>query len=504
MDNEKYLFRRQFILGPRYAKSLEKWNKVSLDNKLFFNVHPDLEILKVTFGEKIIVLLGYILDPFNPSSSNLEIINKIIGNISVADDIFTYLDSMCGRFAFIVKINDELRIFNDAAGYRQVFYYKDDSNNIWCASQPSIIAEECGLRIDQDIATDLSQLPLIRDETSRWYPGNITLYRNIFHLTPNHYLNLKSGEVKRYWPLRNLEPISVERAAEHSSEILQGGFEGALKRFKVALTVTAGYDTRVLLAACKMLKERIHCITHTHGNLNENGPDIQIPRKLLGQLGIEHHVAYHSDKVDNDFEIIFKRNVTGAKDLHKKNAYAFLKYFENAGMEMVVAQGEGGGLCQRFYRSPPAILRVDEKTLATVIGMGRNRTAERAMEGWLESANKAVAYGINILDLLYWEMRLGNWSTLAVSSYDIVFESLLPFNCRKLMEYFVSVDIKNRLTRKDTHISSIRQMWPELLQYPINPPIDKKDKVMTKIRGKAFYGKLRDLKFMYHYLVGSR
>ena len=57
MDNEKYLFRRQFILGPRYAKSLEKWNKVSLDNKLFLNVHPDLEILKVTFGEKIIVLL---------------------------------------------------------------------------------------------------------------------------------------------------------------------------------------------------------------------------------------------------------------------------------------------------------------------------------------------------------------------------------------------------------------------------------------------------------------
>ena len=162
MDNEKYLFRRQFILGPKFINSFPKWNKVSINNKLFLTVHPDLEVLKVTFEENTIVLLGYILDPFNPSFNNLEIVNSIAEKISVADDIFQYLDSKCGRFVFIVKINDELRIFNDAAGYRQIFYYTDDKNNIWCASQPSIIAEEFGLVTDQDIAEDLSQLPLIQ------------------------------------------------------------------------------------------------------------------------------------------------------------------------------------------------------------------------------------------------------------------------------------------------------------------------------------------------------
>lgn len=503
MDNEKYLFRRQFLLGSSYIKSFPKWNKVSINDKFFLSVHPDLDVLKVTFKENTIVLLGYILDPFNPSFDNQNIINSIAEKISVADDIFQYIDSMCGRFVFIVKINDEVRIFNDAAGYRQIFYYTDGKNNILCASQPSIMAEEFGLGTDPYIAEDLSRLPLIQDESARWYPGNITLYKGIYHLTPNHYLDLKSGEVKRYWPVKSLETISPEKAAEYSSKLLQGAFKSASQRYNIALAITAGYDTRVLLAACKMLKEKIHYLTHTHTDLDENGPDIQIPRKLLERYGLKHHVAHHSKAVENDFQTIFKKNVTGAKDLHNRNAYAFLKYFQSMGIEMVVAQGEGGGLGKRFYRLPP-FFGVNEKTLATVVGMRGCRTAERAIGVWLESANNGVAYGINILDLLYWEMRLGNWSTLAVSSYDIVFETLLPFNCRKLLECFISVDINDRLTKKNTHLCLIKHMWPELLEFPLNPAVTKKDKVMTKIRGKEFYGKLRFLKFAYHYLFGSK
>ena len=112
MDKEKFLFRRQFILGPYFINNLPTWNRLSIDDKLFITVHPDLEKSKVTFGNSTIVLLGYILDPFNPSFNNLEIVNRIAEKISVADDIFQHLDSKCGRFVFIVKTNDELRILS--------------------------------------------------------------------------------------------------------------------------------------------------------------------------------------------------------------------------------------------------------------------------------------------------------------------------------------------------------------------------------------------------------
>jgi len=500
MDKEKYLFRRQFVLGPNFIKSFPKWNKISINNELFLTAHPDLEVLKITFEENIIVLLGYILDPFNPSFNNIEIINSIVENILVVDDIFHHLDSKCGRFVVIVKMNDELRIFNDAAGYRQIFYYTDDTNNIWCASQPSIIAEEFGLAIDRDIEKDLLQLPLYNSE-GRWYPGDITLYKDIYHLTPNHYLDINSGAVKRYWPVKSIKSMSVEKVSEYSSKIIQGVFESASNRYNLALTVTAGYDTRVLLAACNRVKEKIHYLTHTHNNLNENGADIQIPQKILKRLSLKHHIVHHSNKVNDDFQIIFKKNVTGAKNNHESNAYAFFKHFQNIGMEMVVAQGEGGGLGKSYYHLP-SFFDVNEKTLTTLSGMRGSQTAESAFKRWLESANNAVDYGISILDLLYWEMRLGNWSTFAISSYDIVFESFLPFNCKKLIEYLISVDKKYRLFPNYTHIYLIEKMWPELLDFPINPPSTKKEEFKNKIKSKKIFGKLRSIKFMYRYWMG--
>lgn len=502
MVNERYLFRRQFILGTHYIKGLERWNKVIIDNKLFLTVHPDLEVLKITFEEKIIVLLGYILDPFNPSLSNLEIINNIAEKVSAADDIFPYIDSMCGRFVFIVKIKDELRIFNDAAGYRQIFYYTDDKNSIWCASQPSIIASEFGLKTSQGIVKDFYQLPVVKSEIARWYPGDMTVYKDIYHLIPNHYLDLNSGNVKRFWPVKSIKPISIEKAVEYSSKILQGAFESASNRFNLALTVTAGYDTRVLIASCNLIKEKIHFLTHTHSNLDENGLDIQIPRELLKRFGLKHHIVHHSSKVNDNFGIIFKRNVTGAKDSAERNAYAFFKYLQHSDTEMVVAQGEGGGIGKSFYQLP-AFFQVNGKALATSTGMRGSRIAESAFEKWLESAKKAVDNGINIKDLLYWEMRLGNWSTIAISSYDIVFESFLPFNCRILMQYLISVDKKFRLPPNYTHVYLIDKMWPELLEIPINPPANKKEEIVGKIRSKKFFGKVRSLKLMYGYLMGS-
>lgn len=500
MISEKYLFRRQFILGPKFIRSFQKWKKISINKKLFLTIHPDLEVLKVTFKENIIVLLGYILDPYNPSFDNLKIINNIIEKISDADDIFQLIDSKCGRFIFIVKIKDELRIFNDAAGYRQIFYYRDDTDNLWCASQPSIIAEEFRIRTDPNIVEDFSRLPLFNNPVTYWYPGNITLYKDIFHLTPNHYLNLNSGEIKRYWPIKSLKPISIDKAVDRSSKILQGTFESACKRFNLALTVTAGYDCRVLLSACKMVKENIHFITHTHNNLDEDGVDIKIPKEMLRRVGLKHNIARHSNKVDEDFQILFKRNVTGSKESTERNAYAFLRYFQNLGIELTVAAGEVGGLGKSFYYLP-SFFKVNGRALAALTGMKGSRTAEKAFGEWLESAHKAVCYGTNILDLLYWEMRLGNWSTLAISSYDIVFESLLPFNCRLLMEYLICVDKKYRLPPNYTHVHLIYRMWPELLEVLINPSFEKMENIMEKLRGKQLYQKLRFVKFLYHYLL---
>jgi hypothetical protein len=50
----------------------------------------------------------------------------------------------------------------------------------------------------------------------------------------------------------------------------------------------------------------------------------------------------------------------------------------------------------------------------------------------------------------------------------------------------------------------IRNMWPELLEFPLNPAINWKEEVVAVIKGKEFYGKMRFLKFAYRYLFGCK
>ena len=118
---------------------------------IFLTVHPDLQTEQAVHNDNSITLLGYILDPYEPSLSNSDIINRIIRQVSSADDVFSHLDSVCGRYVLVLSYDNNLRIFSDTAGLRQVFYTKDSSNAVWCAAQPGIIAEQLNMEFDKEI-----------------------------------------------------------------------------------------------------------------------------------------------------------------------------------------------------------------------------------------------------------------------------------------------------------------------------------------------------------------
>ena len=144
-ERDRLLLRRQFILGPRFVKELPGWRKININGSLFLTVHPELETVQASSSGNSITLLGYILNPYEPQASNLEICNMLLGQISSADDIFRFLETLCGRFVIILSFNGNLRIFTDALGYRSVYYAKDASGFLWCASQPGSISEQLGM-----------------------------------------------------------------------------------------------------------------------------------------------------------------------------------------------------------------------------------------------------------------------------------------------------------------------------------------------------------------------
>jgi len=77
--------------------------------------------------------------------------------------------------------------------------------------------------------------------------------------------------------------------------------------------------------------------------------------------------------------------------------------------------------------------------------------------------------------LLNWEERNGNLYTQYQVDKDIAQEEFAPYNCRRLMEVFLSVPNKYRDIHTNIYFRAmIKHLWPELMSEPINPKFKKK------------------------------
>lgn len=496
IDKDKLLFRRQYVLGPRFVEDLISWKKIKVNSSIFLTVHPDLQTEQAVYNGNSITLLGYILDPYEPLLSNFDIINRIIRQISSADDVFNHVDSMGGRFVIVLNYDNNLRIFSDAAGLRQVFYTKDSSGATWCAAQPGIIAEQLNMKFDEEILNDFIN-PYFKTIHEYWYPGDSTAFKEIIHLLPNHYLDINTGEVVRYWPTNKLDTISPEECVEESSRILKGLIEAAYHRFDLALGISAGLDSRVLLAASKNFsKDIFYYSQQVPPRFIENHPDLVVPAKLLAKLGLNHKIIKCPPKMDDEFESIFKRNVTTARVMKGLAYYCCYKW--NA-QEKVAIIGNAGEIA-RCYLRPDKPSKVSAKTLAEFAGMEKYTFAIEHFDKWLSlAAGLEERYGINILDLYHWEQKEGNWAAMGFAEADIARETFTPYNCRRLLTTLLSVEEKYRKKPDfELHKKLIMHMWPETLQAPINP-LFFKDRVKNTIRkaliGMHIYDKFKNIYF---------
>lgn len=444
---------------------------MQISKDYFLTVHPDLPVTVVHYQNRSIYLLGYIIDPYNPSFDDSQIMEYVINESKTADELFLNIADKCGRFVVIVKIEEDFRIFGDTCGLRQVFYHVDKRNSVWCSSQPHIIAQQVGIDVNKVVESDLHKATLFKTQ-EHWYPGDITLFDNIFHLTPNHYFDINSKRLIRYWPRERLRPISISECIPKVSALLSGIIEGAVHRFNIAFAISSGRDSRTLFAASRKVAKNIHYFTQTPKIAVDSDPDVLIPSAMLGQMGLAHSVLVLPEKLDEDFEAILKTNVFTARTVKGLNAISIYNHFERENKEIVVLYGNCSEITKRdrfrFPKTPKQLL--SGTALAAMALMSQSKVATNQFREWLIPVKKLTIYNIDILDLMHWEQRVGNWGAMTFSEYEMVYESLCPYSCRRYIEYMLRVPFKYR-TKPEyrLHREIIAALWPEALEYEINP-----------------------------------
>jgi hypothetical protein len=126
------------------------------------------------------------------------------------------------------------------------------------------------------------------------------------------------------------------------------------------------------------------------------------------------------------------------------------------------------------------------------------RQCEKLLTEMLPVAKKS---GINVMTLLYWEQMLGNWGSVATSECAIAIQEVNPYNSHLLFEVFLGVDDKYTKYNKPVLFREmIRRMWPELLDWPINPPHTMWNRVVWFIKNVGMFEMLKELQYQVNYL----
>jgi len=109
---------------------------------------------------------------------------------------------------------------------------------------------------------------------------------------------------------------------------------------------------------------------------------------------------------------------------------------------------------------------------------------ERAIREWLADTRAfARQQRISILDLFYWEQRLGNWGALGMAEMDIAIEQISPYDNGELLGLMLAAPAALRKGPRYQLFERIcRVLAPETLGEPINPDDSR---LMSRIRANA-------------------
>jgi hypothetical protein len=472
----------QFILSYAVNRTPEGWPSCRTGD-WFLGKHPSLPVIRLAVdgGRLLGWLLGY------PISSKGELLSDhaellvpaYIEDSTEAIEHFIY--SFGGRFAAVFLETNRPRFYLDACGSLSAVY---------CASQQIVASTPNLIPYDQqtldrvDLISAMG-IPYIRSK----YPVGLTPRYSVERILPNHYLDLSNWQQKRHWPLSPLTKITpIDEGLTEIATIVKRNISAVVSKYPTQLHLTAGQDSRMLLACSKNLAKKLELIT---ARIPDDTAiiDCDIAHKIADKFQLSHStLLYKEAKTDDLNEWLFRIGCAAGEPRGWQSATTF-KQLENGHAKLYGVLGElaRGPL---WLSSDSATSRVTpERLIETCMAPVTDSTLSR-VRNWLKQVPASDTF--NLLDLFYIEQHKGCHSGIwPYSECDAGF-AIFPLCHRGVIERMLTLPINYRRSgslMKDI----IAREWRQLLELPINRPVgslrflmaaEKKMKVIRKNRAR--------------------
>jgi hypothetical protein len=468
---ERLLFRRQYLLTPQRVEGFPTWKVLKIRDNLWLTAHPDLLTSQVKAENKSLTLLGFLLDPENTQATDAQILDSLFLTLCRSQDSLDFIEATSrfgGRWNLVIDDGKEVLLLTDPLAMRQAFYTQPlGSSTAWCASQPGLLGELLCLTPDPESMSFMEKYRVVYSDY--WWPGDMTAYRQVKALLPNHYLNLSTGIVHRFWPNKGPKKVALRTAVENGARLLEGIMQAAGHRFGLSLLMTAGWDSRLVLAATRNVASQISYITFLFSDMTEQTADVCVPARLLEGVGRQHTVLRIPKEMSPEFRDIYMRNMSLAHPTWGSIAESMYDSWQPQSVRVSGSGSEVGRFNYSYATNyaeevTPALLA----RLAHMPPMPPGSCALRALEAWLSDAQPDRGY--HLIDLFFWEQDLPRWMSSGQVEWDIAHDCFTPYNCRSLLVEFLGVNgAYRRAPRYQMYRALIARLWPELLAEPINP-----------------------------------
>ncbi len=413
------------------------------------------------------MVFGTILDPYETFRDGSIVLDSDDESAPLEAAFETGLRPLLGRFVGVLHCGSGARVYTDPIGALPVVF---DRNCRTVASSPLAIPgvthEE---RFRQDLY-DSIKWPLVSRGDNTWIPGTVTYYDGVERVLPNHYLDLRMWDSRRFWPSEPVtrSPEALEARVESIVGHLRSVFDYIDDTYaNPQLSLTAGKDSRTLLATAKPLAKAGRIGMFTIGD-SDWEVDRHIAQRITRELGLRWtplSVIESSAREERTWSEQTGYTVGSAV----KETYTTMWQLD--------ADAEIGGLGGEIGRSylwqdgDDSDTEIGPRDILTRYNKPDHPALAASLEPWFEGVSQFDTY--TTLDLAHQEHRLGNWAGPQHLGFRPTVDHIRPYCFRPIIETTHRLDPDWRHADQLPH-RIIGQCWPELEQFPYNSFTDWK------------------------------
>lgn len=420
--------------------------------------YNDLEATSETVNDRTIIIFGTIVNSHDYNYSKNDIMNHLLDSKDFFD-LINISKKMAGRFVIVYSSKEGLFVLPDAVSSIQVAY-DIVGQDLIISSNPKIIAD-----INNYEESMVSKQIKSSAAETHPLPYDMTMYDEVKFVIPNHYLNCENRKVYRYYPINEVKKMTVDEVAKKSAELLENIISGYISNNRLSIALTSGLDSRTILSVCKNYINEIPTYTYFHDNFTDKTDDIVVPTKMSRRFGFKHSILKDLQLPEMLINQYVNKIGSNLNKFEVRNAWT---YYNSELYGYKRLDGNVSPLAKsNFGRNLPEFLA----TPFYLVTKTHNYSGEnyREVKRWIKDVYKYSRKNkISKYDLFFWEHRVGKWTSNSYSNSDLLIESLNPFNCRELIEIWLSVP-KNKRVNGQIHKKIIKFNWPELLDFPLNP-----------------------------------